>query len=74
MEFNDAGMRKLFAEVSKNIEAADAEFRRTHTGLPVDVVVADFATHGPALDLPEVQLHAYATAASQGEPFEFRLT
>lgn len=39
--------KKLLAEATESIEAADEQFRITHAGLPVDVIIADFATHGP---------------------------
>lgn len=74
MKENPEGMKALYAQARANLDAADAEFRRTHAGLPLDVVIADFASHGPPLQLTEQQLHDYAAAVSNGEPFEFRLT
>ncbi|MBN8425640.1 hypothetical protein JF531_14050 [Microbacterium esteraromaticum] len=74
MRVNESGMDALFAGVAANIAAADEQFRRTHAGLPVDVVIADFATHGPALELTPTQLQDYAEAVSGDKPFEFRLS
>jgi len=70
-EFNPGGYERLLNEVAKSIEAADARFRETHAGLPEDVIVADFATHGPEVELSDEALHAYADAVSTGAPFEW---
>lgn len=66
-------MAKMMQEVVENVAAADAAFRETHGGLPVDVVIADFPTHGPALDLPPAVLRQYAEAVSSGAEFEWKL-
>lgn len=71
IEFDQRAHKKLLAEVTESIEAADKQFRETHAGLPVDVIIADFATHGPKVDLPDAKLEEYAEAVSSGAPFEW---
>lgn len=71
IEFDARAYKKLLAEVAESIEAADKQFRETHAGLPIDVIVADFATHGPKVHLPEAKLQEYAEAVSTGEPFRW---
>lgn len=73
MKFDENGMRKLMAEVAENIRAQDEAFRDTHAGYPVEVIIADFATHGPSVELPDATLRAYAEAVSTGAPFEWVL-
>lgn len=67
------GYRRLLEEAAAKISEQDHRFRATHKGLPVEVVMADFADLGPALELPEETLRAYATAVSNGDPFEWVL-
>ena len=74
IEFDPRAYEKLLAEVAQSIQLADERFRETHAGLPVDVIVADFATHGPKVDLPEATLHEYAEAVSTGAPFKWVLS
>jgi len=73
-QFNERGMRKLFKEITAKFEAADENFRRTHTGLPYEVVRADAAQALPAgVELGDADLDKYAAAVASGQPFEFRL-
>lgn len=73
-QFNERGMRKLFEEIAAKFEAADQKFRRTHTGLPYEVVRADAAQALPdGVELADDDLDKYAAAVAAGEPFEFRL-
>lgn len=74
IEWNEDGLRKMYQEAAANIAAQDEAFRATHTGYPVEVIMADFAELGPSLELPEETLRAYAEAVSAGEPFEWVLT
>lgn len=67
------GMRDLMQRVKVELDAADKQFRASHTGMPVDVVIEDFAEFGPNLDLPDETLRAYAEAVSSGQPFEWEL-
>jgi hypothetical protein len=67
-------MKSLMREIHANIEAADKQFRATHEGLPIAVIVADFAEFGPGVELNEDVLHSYAGAVSSGEPFEWHLS
>jgi hypothetical protein len=67
-------MESILRQVQANIEAADKQFRATHEGLPVDVIVADFAEFGPDVELTEEALNTYAAAVSSGEPFAWHLS
>ncbi|SMQ71911.1 hypothetical protein [Agreia sp. VKM Ac-1783] len=72
IKFSQQGMQDLHAQITANINAADAAFRATHEGFPIDVVEADAAEALP-LDLNADGLHAYDVAVASGEPFEFVL-
>lgn len=74
IEVNEDALRKIFEQAATNIEAADQKFRETHSGLPVEVIVADFEEFGPPVQPTDAQLEAYAAAVSAGEPFEWVLT
>ena len=65
---------KIEAIARTSIEAADVQFRETHAGLPVDVIIADFPDFGPKVNLSTDGLTAYAHAVSSGEPFAWRLS
>jgi hypothetical protein len=73
IEFNEDGMRRMLEEAAENIRKADESFRATHAGYPVEVVMADFASQGPAIDMPEAMLREYAECVSGGKPFKFVL-
>jgi len=74
MTMNSRGMQAVLRQMQANIEAADRQFRATHQGLPIDVIVADFAEFGPDVELTQEALHSYAEAVSSGEPFEWHLS
>lgn len=74
IEFNEEGMRRMYEEAAANLAAQDEAFRATHTGYPVEVIMADFAELGPSVELPESKLREYAEAVSAGEPFKWVLT
>ncbi|MDL9980070.1 hypothetical protein [Microbacterium candidum] len=74
IEFDPRAYESLLAEVAESIKAADERFRGTHAGLPVDVIVTDFETHGPKVDLSEATLQEYAEAVSTGAPFKWVLS
>lgn len=67
-------MKSVLRQIQANIEAADNQFRATHEGLPVDVIVADFTEFGPGVELTEEALRSYAAAVSSGERFEWHLS
>ena len=71
VKINDAGVRRLYADIAAKIEQADKSFRETHTGYPVDVIVADAPNAFPWLK--GVNWNDYAMAVSNGTPFEFKL-
>jgi hypothetical protein len=73
-QFDNRELRNLMRAIAQRIEAADERFRRTHEGLPLDVVRAD-AIHAlpDGVQLTEAQLDAYASAVSAGDPFQFQL-
>lgn len=71
---NDRAIESVLRQIQLRIAAADKQFRETHEGLPVDVIVADFTEFGPGVELTEGALHSYAEAVSSGEPFEWRLS
>jgi hypothetical protein len=68
------GMQSVLRQIQASIEAADKQFRATHEGLPINVIVADFAEFGPGVELTREALHSYAEAVSSGEPFEWHLS
>lgn len=74
VKMNDRGMQSVLRQIQANIEATDRQFRATHQGLPVDVIVADFAEFGPKVELSEEAQHSYAEAVSSGESFEWHLS
>lgn len=74
VKLNDRAIESVLRQTQANIEAADEQFRATHGGLPIDVIVADFAEFGPGVELTEEALHSYAAAVSSGEPFEWHLS
>ncbi len=67
-------MESVLRQIQANIESVDKQFRATHEGLPVHVIVADFAEYGPGVELAEEALHCYAEAVCSGGPFEWRLS
>lgn len=71
IKFDRRAYRRLVAEAAASIDSADNRFRKTHAGLPVDVIVADFATHGPKVDISEAKLQEYAAAVSTGASFDW---
>jgi hypothetical protein len=72
--FNDAGFEHVVSEMTKELEAADAKFRRTHSGLPTHVVRADLPRALPAwLTLTDADADSYAEAVANDEDFTFQL-
>jgi hypothetical protein len=74
IEFDEDGIKAIFADVAKNIAAADARFRQNHEGYPVEVVEADVASAFPELEMSDSLRRDYATAVAECRPFIFNLT
>jgi hypothetical protein len=64
--FNDAGFERILGNMAAELDAADAAFRQTHTGLPTHVVRADLAHALPTwLTLADADADSYAEAVAK---------
>jgi hypothetical protein len=72
---NDDGIRKLFDDIARKINAADKRFRTEWEGRPAAEVEpaarASFERIG--VNLTDAQVTDYAAAVEAREPFKFRL-